>query len=171
MTSGGVTDTPRSERPPAAGELAWHTLGIGEVLRSAGVDARRGLSSAEVTMRARWFGPNTFDAGRAKPRWHVFLRQYADPMQIALLAAGIGSLYPLKQLGTGLLLILLTLFNAVMGLRQEGKAAAAVAALQKMVIIKAKVSSIRCQPGRPRTFSSAWPAARIFSLATARSPW
>ena len=51
------------------------------------------------------------------------------------LTAGIGSLYQLKQLGTGLLLILLTLFNAVMGLQQEGKAAAAVAALQKMVII------------------------------------
>jgi Ca2+-transporting ATPase len=60
-------------------------------------------------------------------------------MQIVLLAAGIGSLYPLKQLGTGILLILLTLFNAVLGLHQEGKAAAAVAALQKMVIIQARV--------------------------------
>src|SRR5271166_3389422 len=74
------------------------------------------------------------------PRWHAFVRQYRDPMQLVLLAAGIGSLYPLKQLGTGLLLILLTLFNAVMGLQQEGKAAAAVAALQKMVIIKARVA-------------------------------
>jgi P-type Ca2+ transporter type 2C len=60
-------------------------------------------------------------------------------MQIVLLAAGIGSLYPLKQLGTGILLVLLTLFNAVEGLHQEGKATAAVAALQKMVIIKARV--------------------------------
>jgi Ca2+-transporting ATPase len=67
------------------------------------------------------------------------LRQYRDPMQIVLLAAGIGSLYPLKQLGTGILLILLTLFNAVLGLHQEGKAAAAVAALQKMMIITARV--------------------------------
>ncbi len=74
------------------------------------------------------------------PRWHAFVRQYRDPMQLVLLAAGIGSLYPLKHLGTGLLLILLTLFNAVMGLQQEGKAAAAVAALQKMVIIKARVA-------------------------------
>ena len=59
------------------------------------------------------------------PRWHAFVRQCADPMQLVLLAVGIGSLYPLKQLGTGLLLILLTLFNAVEGLQQEGKAAAA----------------------------------------------
>ena len=60
-------------------------------------------------------------------------------MQLVLLAAGIGSLYPLKQLGTGILLILLTLFNAVEGLHQEGKATAAVSALRKMVIIKARV--------------------------------
>ena len=60
-------------------------------------------------------------------------------MQIVLLVAGIGSLYPLKELGTGLVLLFLTLFNAVLGLRQEGKAAEAVAALQKMMIIKARV--------------------------------
>ena len=138
MTS-GVADTPGSGRPPAAGELAWHTLGADQVLHSEGVDGQRGLSSAEAAARAQRFGPNEFAAGQAESRWHAFLRQYRDPMQIVLLAAGIGSLYPLKQLGTGILLILLTLFNAVMGLHQEGKAAAAVAALQKMVIIKARV--------------------------------
>src|SRR5499427_1578074 len=138
MTS-GVADTPRSGQPPAAGELAWHTLGADQVLHSEGVDEQRGLSSAEAAARAERFGPNEFAAGQAEPRWRAFVRQYRDPMQLVLLAAGIGSLYPLKQLGTGLLLILLTLFNAVMGLQQEGKAAAAVAALQKMVIIKAKV--------------------------------
>ena len=138
MTS-GVTETPRSGGPPAGGELAWHTLGADQVLQSEGVDRQRGLSSAEAAARAGRFGPNEFAAGHAEPRWRAFVRQYADPMQLVLLAAGIGSLYPLKQLGTGLLLILLTLFNAVMGLQQEGKAAAAVAALQKMVIIKARV--------------------------------
>jgi Ca2+-transporting ATPase len=50
------------------------------------------------------------------------------------------SLYPVKELETGLVLIFLTLFNAVLGLRQEGKAAAAVAALQKMMIVKARVT-------------------------------
>jgi magnesium-transporting ATPase (P-type) len=68
------------------------------------------------------------------------VRQYADPMQIVLLVAGIVSLYPLKELETGLVLIFLTLFNAVLGLQQEGKAAAAVAALQKMMIVRAKVT-------------------------------
>jgi magnesium-transporting ATPase (P-type) len=36
-------------------------------------------------------------------------------------------------------IIFLTLFNAVLGLRQEGKAAEAVSALQKMMIVKARV--------------------------------
>ena len=138
MTS-GVTDTPRSGQPPGSGGLAWHTLSTDQVLQSEGVDGQRGLSSAEVAARARRSGPNELAAGKAEPRWHAFLRQYSDPMQIVLLAAGIGSLYPLKQLGTGVLLILLTLFNAVEGLQQEGKAAAAVAALQKTMIIKARV--------------------------------
>src|SRR5215469_9408300 len=138
MTS-GVADTPRSGPPSAAGELAWHTLGADQVLHSEGVDEQRGLSSAEASARAKRFGPNEFAAGHTESRWHAFVRQYRDPMQLVLLAAGIGSLYPLKQLGTGLLLILLTLFNAVEGLHQEGQAAKSVAALQKMVIIKARV--------------------------------
>src|SRR5689334_20839435 len=138
MTS-EVADIPRPGRPAAASELAWHTLGTDQVLHSEGVDGQRGLSSAEAATRAERFGPNTFAAGQAEPRWHAFFRQYRDPMQLVLLAAGIGSLYPLKQLGTGILLILLTLFNAVEGLHQEGKATAAVSALQKMVIIKARV--------------------------------
>jgi Ca2+-transporting ATPase len=124
---------------PSRSELAWHTLSAEEVLRSAGAGGQRGLSSAEAASRARRFGPNELAAAKAEPRWHAFGRQYRDPMQIVLLAAGIGSLYPLKQLGTGILLILLTLFNAVLGLHQEGKAAASVAALQKMMIITARV--------------------------------
>jgi hypothetical protein len=44
-------------------------------------------------------------------------------MQVVLLAAGVGS--PAEEPGTGLLLLALTVFNAVLGLRQEGKAAAA----------------------------------------------
>ena len=87
MTS-EVTGTPRPAGPPAAGEPAWHTLGADQVLHSEGVDGQRGLSSAEAAARAKRFGPNTFAAGQAESRWHAFARQYADPMQLVLLAAG-----------------------------------------------------------------------------------
>ena len=134
-----ITPAPAPGPVPAADRPAWHALRADVVLQAEEVDTRDGLSSAEAATRAARFGPNMFDTGKTESRWRAFLRQYADPMQIVLLAAGIGSLYPLKEFETGILLILLTLFNAVLGLHQEGKAVAAVAALQQMMIVKARV--------------------------------
>jgi Ca2+-transporting ATPase len=119
--------------------VAWHTLSPADAGGRLGVEPGTGLSAAEASSRLASVGPNKFAEVAVEPRWHAFVRQYRDPMQIVLLVAGIGSLYPLKELGTGLVLLFLTLFNAVLGLRQEGKAAEAVAALQKMMIIKARV--------------------------------
>ncbi len=119
--------------------VAWFALPPDEVASQIGVDPAHGLTAAEVASRRASVGPNTFAVAAVEPRWRAFVRQYRDPMQIVLLVAGIGSIYPLKELGTGLVLLFLTLFNAVLGLRQEGKAAEAVAALQKMMIVKARV--------------------------------
>jgi Ca2+-transporting ATPase len=118
---------------------AWHTLGTGAVLAAMSVDPAVGLSAAEVVERHRRFGPNELTAAEVESRVHAFVRQYADPMQIVLLVAGLVSLYPLKELETGIVLVGLTLFNAALGLSQEGKAAAAVAALQKMMVVQARV--------------------------------
>jgi Ca2+-transporting ATPase len=131
-----MTDVPVSELGPG---VLWHTLSVEQVLEDEEVSAEHGLSLAQVSARAARFGPNKLAAARAEPRWHAFVRQYYDPMQIVLVAAGVLSLYPLQQLGTGALLILLTLANAVLGLQQEGKAETAVAALQNMMIVTARV--------------------------------
>jgi P-type Ca2+ transporter type 2C len=124
--------------PATAEERKWYALPRDEVARELGVDASRGLSAEEAAKRLEQHGPNRFAAAVTEPRWRAFVRQYRDGMQIVLLGAGIGSL-ALGQLGTGLVILFLTLFNAVLGLNQEGKAAAAVAALQKMMIVKARV--------------------------------
>ena len=117
----------------------WFSLESDAVAAELGVDPKAGLSPADAATRLEQYGANAFVAAKTEPRWHAFVRQYRDPMQIVLLVAGIGSIWPLHELGTGLVLLFLTLFNAVLGLNQEGKAAAAVAALQKMMIVKAKV--------------------------------
>ena len=129
---------PTTEQAPV-GERPWYVLPSSDVARSLGVDPGRGLSAEEAAARLERYGPNKFAEAKTEPRWHAFVRQYRDPMQIVLLIAGLGSIWPLHELGTGLVIIFLTLFNAVLGLRQEGKAAEAVAALQKMMIIKARV--------------------------------
>jgi Ca2+-transporting ATPase len=128
------------EAPAEQGpETTWYALAPDDVARELEVDAASGLSAADAERRQAQYGPNRFAEAAPEPRWRAFLRQYRDLMQIVLLVAGILSLYPLKELGTGLMLILLTVFNAILGLNQEGKAAEAVAALQKMMIVKSRV--------------------------------
>src|SRR6187401_1067179 len=136
LPSGAIKDP---DGVAATEALTWFTLSGDDVAQRLGVDPERGLTAEEAAKRLQQYGPNKFAEAKAEPRWRAFVRQYKDPMQIVLLAAGIGSLYPIKEYGTGILIIFLTLLNAVLGLRQEGKAAAAVAALQKMMIIKARV--------------------------------
>ena len=120
-------------------EATWFLLSGEEAVAKLDTDRERGLSAGEAAKRLEEYGPNRFAEAKQEPRWRAFVRQYRDPMQIVLLVAGIGSIYPIKEYGTGILIVFLTLFNAVLGLRQEGKAAEAVAALQKMMIIKARV--------------------------------
>jgi P-type Ca2+ transporter type 2C len=127
------------ETPSQAAKQAWYELPGDVVAASMQVDPARGLTEAEAASRLEQYGPNMFAEAKSESRWHAFVRQYSDPMQIVLLVAGVGSIVPLAQYGTGIMLLLLTVLNAVLGLQQEGKAAAAVAALQKMMIIKAKV--------------------------------
>jgi len=119
--------------------VAWHALTAAETLERQTVTIDAGLTSAEVEARRARFGENRFADAPKEPRWQAFVRQYKDPMQIVLLVAGILSLFIPNQFMTGVLLIGLTLLNAAMGLNQEGKASASVAALQKMMVVKAKV--------------------------------
>jgi len=127
-----VSDAPKAEP-------TWYELPGEKVAAALEVDPVAGLSSPVAAARLEQYGPNKFAEAKSEPRWHAFVRQYYDPMQIVLLVAGIGSIVIVKEYGTGAVVLLLTLLNAVLGLHQEGKAAAAVAALQKMMIIKAKV--------------------------------
>ncbi|HWI72104.1 MAG TPA: cation-transporting P-type ATPase, partial [Baekduia sp.] len=117
----------------------WHVLSGEGVAKELHVEPERGLTSAEADERLQRYGPNRFAEAKPEPRWRAFVRQYDDPMQIVLLVAGVISIYPVKQPGTGIVILLLTILNAILGLNQEGKAAAAVAALAKMMIIKARV--------------------------------
>jgi len=131
-----ITETPSTATSAAH---VWHVLSREGAVRELGVEPERGLTSEDAAERLERYGPNRFAEAKAEPRWHAFLRQYQDPMQIVLLIAGVISIYPVKQPGTGIVILLLTLLNAVLGLNQEGKAAAAVAALQKMMIVRARV--------------------------------
>jgi P-type Ca2+ transporter type 2C len=118
---------------------AWHGLTADQACARLEVDARSGLDAGEVERRRAQFGPNKLEEAEKEPGWRAFLRQYRDLMQLVLLGAAIVSMVALQEFGTGLVIIGLTVLNAVLGLNQEGKAAESVAALQKMLVIRAHV--------------------------------
>ena len=80
--------------PTATETPTWHVLSREGAVHELDVEPERGLSSDEAAARIERYGPNKFAEAKTEPRWHAFLRQYRDPMQIVLLAAGIISIYP-----------------------------------------------------------------------------
>src|SRR5215204_4580211 len=108
-----------------------------EVSAKLGVDGKTGLEAAEMERRRAQYGLNKLAEGEKEPGWRAFLRQYRDLMQLVLVGAAIVSMVALQEFSTGIAILGLTVLNAILGLNQEGKAAESVAALQKMLIIKA----------------------------------
>ena len=121
-----MADTP-------AGQTNWYTLTPEAVAKELQVDLAKGLSSGEAQQRLQKYGPNRLAGKKKEPGWQAFLRQYKDFMQILLLVAAVVNLVVTREWGTTLVLLILTVFNAVLGLNQESKAEASLAALEKMM--------------------------------------
>jgi P-type Ca2+ transporter type 2C len=112
---------------------------VGQVAEGLGVDPGVGLTAEEARARLASRGPNRLDAGKAEPGWRAFLRQYEDFMQVVLLAAAAVNQIVTGETGTTAVLAGLTVFNAVIGLRQEAKAEESVKALAQMMKTIARV--------------------------------
>src|SRR4051794_22064550 len=125
--------------PSVATGTAWHALSPADALRQQGVDTDRGLTTADADARRAKVGPNAFAEAKKASKIQQFTRQYADPMQLVLLVAGVICLFLPGQFYTGVFLLLLTVFNAWMAMNQEGKAEASASALANMMVVKAKV--------------------------------
>src|SRR3954451_24993323 len=119
-------------------EGAWYARSPADITQALGVDPDVGLTSAVAAERLRANGPNALPEERSKPGWLRFLEQYRSYMQIILIAAAIVSAV-IQEWGTAVLLVALTVLNAVVGLRQEGKAESAMNALKSMMKATARV--------------------------------
>jgi Ca2+-transporting ATPase len=123
-------DAPRPE--------PWYARSPGAVAAALEVDVDRGLTSEAAAELRRLHGPNALPEEKPTPGWRRFLDQYRSYMQIILVAAAVVSL-AIQEWSTAVLLVVLTLFNAVVGLRQEGKAESAMNALKSMMKATARV--------------------------------
>ena len=88
------------------------------VARALGVVPEMGLSRTEAASRLESMGPNQLAETSKESGLRAFLRQYQDFMQIVLLVAAAVNQIVTQETGTTVVLAGLTVFNAVIGMRQ-----------------------------------------------------
>jgi len=118
---------------PTGTQPKWYAMTPEAVAGQLKVDPAKGLSAAEAQQRLQQYGANILAAKKKESGLQAFLRQYRDFMQIILLGAAVVSLVVTRDVRTSIMLVVLTVFNAVLGLRGESKAEASLAALEKMM--------------------------------------
>jgi Ca2+-transporting ATPase len=118
---------------PTNNQTKWYTLSPEDVAKQLQVDPAKGLSATEAKQRQQQYGANKLAGKKKEPGWQAFLRQYKDFMQILLLSAAVINQLAVHEWGTTIVLVVLTIFNAIMGMNQESKAEASLAALEKMM--------------------------------------
>lgn len=102
-----------------------------EVCTHLEVSPSAGLSTEQAKERLARFGANEFTAKKPKTKLSMFLSQLNDPMIYILFAAAAISLF-LKEVGDAVIILAVVLLNAIVGMTQEAKAEAALAALKQM---------------------------------------
>jgi Ca2+-transporting ATPase len=123
---------------PTTASQRWYARTPDEVSTLLGVDPAAGLPAGRAAELLSAYGPNALPEEKPEPGLRRFLGQYRSYMQIILVAAAIVSLF-IKEWSTAVLLLALTVLNAVVGLRQEGKAESAMNALKSMMKATARV--------------------------------
>jgi P-type Ca2+ transporter type 2C len=122
-------------QPPHS--LDWHTLAINEVFKRLDV-SDQGLSKKSADERLIKFGPNQLTEAPPTSIGYLLLSQFKNFLIVilifaAMLAAAMG------DIRDGLVILTVVLINAFLGFYQEYRAEKSLAALKKMLALKAKV--------------------------------
>ena len=131
-----ISDQVQAPEGPAV--AAWYALSAEEVTTRLGVDPATGLGAARAAELLAKNGPNALPVEEPPSALRRFLAEYTSYMQLILVGAAIVSLV-IQQWSTAIVLVVITLFNALVGLRQAGKAESAMNALQSMMKATARV--------------------------------
>lgn len=108
-----------------------------------------GLTENEATARLSAYGHNKLAEGKKESLIHRFFKQFTDPMTIILLAAALisGILTVYNNMSGGekefpsdvIIIMAVVIINAILGVVQESKAEAAIAALREISAATSKV--------------------------------
>ena len=102
-----------------------------------------GLSTAEAEKRLQQYGKNKLEEGEKESLFSKFVKELKDPMIIILIVAavisGFTAAYEGEPFTDVIIIMAVVIINAVLGVFQESKAEAAIAALQEIAAATSKV--------------------------------
>ena len=116
----------------------WHQLSVSEVEKKLQTNIREGLTAAQAKKQLLAYGKNKITEGKTDALLVLFLRQFKSPLIFVLVAASAIVFFLGEFIDAGVILFVL-LFNAVVGVFQEGKAQNTLAALKQFVQTNATV--------------------------------
>ncbi|MBW3002360.1 calcium-translocating P-type ATPase, SERCA-type [Candidatus Woesearchaeota archaeon] len=100
--------------------------------------SEKGLSQSEAEERLKKYGPNTIEAAAKIHPLQILARQFKSPLVWILIAAMLISIF-VKEYTDVYVIGAIVILNAILGFIQEYKAEEAIAALQKLISLKAIV--------------------------------
>ncbi|MCW8193733.1 calcium-translocating P-type ATPase, PMCA-type [Proteobacteria bacterium 005FR1] len=117
---------------------AWHTLTIPETAEALEADREDGLSDSEAASRLEKFGENRLDEKPPRPTWLKFLDQFRSYLVIVLIGAALLA-WAIGDLKDAVVILVVVVFNAILGFYQEHRAEQTLAALKNMLAARARV--------------------------------
>lgn len=117
---------------------AAHAAAAASVAAELRVEPATGLGAAEAAARRERFGPNELPAARGRPAWRLLLNQFLS-LIVALLAAAAGVAWATGDRVEAAAIVVVLVFNALIGFFTEWQAARALDALRKQARTVARV--------------------------------
>jgi len=135
-----MNDENMSQESSSSREISvtWHALSGDEVLQELETPIEEGLSSADVEQRREKFGPNELTEAPPTSFWEMLWAQINNFVIYMLLGAAIISGL-LGDYVEAIAIMAIVVLNAIMGIIQESRAEAALAALKKLAAPDAAV--------------------------------
>ncbi len=132
-----MSDSTLSSPAPDA-SIAWHVLSAQEAAAKLQVDPRQGLSIAEAERRLSHYGPNRLTERPPRPVWLKLIDQFKSLLiLILILAAGVA--WVVGDFKDTIVILVVVVFNAILGFYQEHRAEQSLATLKNMLALQARV--------------------------------
>ncbi len=135
-----MTHTPPTRTLARAGteQPDWHSLSPQDVAARLDLDPSQGLSEAQAMLQLAQHGQNRLAEQAPRSQWLAFADQFKSLLILVLIGAALlaGIVGDPKD---ALVILLVVLFNAVLGFWQEYRAEATLAALKQMLAPSARV--------------------------------